>query len=488
MDALFALGFQASAALTDWEAEGRAALEARKAVRPIGGPAKNVILFIGDGMDVTTITAARIHAGQQAGGTGEEHVLYFENLPFTGFSKTYNTNLQVPDSAGTATAMLSGQKTKAGVVNVDQTVARGDCDASLDKRLPTIIEVAAETERAIGIVSTARITHATPASVYASSPDRDWEADSDLPRQSQCTDIAAQLIEAGSAYDIRLALGGGRRNFFPEAMADPEYPDRNGDRADGRDLTAAWRALSSDHQVVFSADELAATDRGAKVLGLFEPSHMRYEADRDDDRAGEPSIAEMTSFAIERLAADEEGFFLLVEGGRIDHAHHEGNAYRALTDVIAFDDAVRVAIEMTDPSETLIIVTADHGHTMTFAGYPHRGNPILGVVRSVNGQGQADALPVQANDQKPYTALSYANGPGARIVPATESARAGRPFVTDQEALTEDYRQQATVPLFSETHGGQDVGVYAVGPGAHYLSGVNEQTNIYYVMEDALKR
>lgn len=488
MDALLALGFQATTALTDWEAEGRAALEARKAVQPIEGPAKNVILFIADGMDVTTSTAARILAGQLAGSSGEEHVLHFETLPFTGFSKTYNTNLQVPDSAGTVTAMISGQKTKAGVINVDQTVARGDCEAALEHRLPTIIEVAAETDRAIGVVSTARITHATPAAVYASSPDRDWEADTDLPKDSACTDIAAQLIEAGSVYDIRVALGGGRLNFLPGAIADPEYPDRNGERDDGRDLTSAWRALSSDHAVVYSSEDLAATPEDAKVLGLFEPSHMKFEVDRGDDAAGEPSIAEMTAFAIERLSQDEDGYFLMVEAGRVDHAHHGGNAYRALTDAIAFDDAVKVASEMTDPSETLIIVTADHGHTMTFAGYPHRGNPITGVVRSVNSQGQADALPVQANDQKPYTTLSYANGPGARIVPATETTRAGRPFVTDEEAITKDYRQQATVPLFSETHGGQDVAIYAIGPGAHYLSGVNEQTIIYYVMEDVLKR
>ncbi|MEM7740940.1 MAG: alkaline phosphatase [Pseudomonadota bacterium] len=488
MDALFALGFQAAAAVTDWEAEGRAALEARKAVQPIEGPAKNVILFIADGMDVTTSTAARIFDGQNKGGLGEENVLHFETLPFTGFSKTYNTNLQVPDSAGTATAMLSGQKTKAGMVNVDQTVARGDCEASLGSRLPTIIEVAAETNRAIGIVSTARVTHATPASVYASSPDSDWEADSDLPAGVACTDIAAQLIEAGSAYDLRLVLGGGRRNFLPSAMADPEYPDERGDRTDARDLTAAWRALSRDHEVVFTADALAATRQGGKILGLFEPSHMQFEADRGEDRGGEPSIAAMTAFAIEQLSVDGDGFFLMVEGGRVDHAHHGGNAFRALTDVIAFDAAVKVATEMTDPSETLIIVTAGHGHTLTFAGYPHRGNPILGVVRSVNSQGQNDALPIQANDQKPYTALSYANGPGARIVPATENSRAGRPFVTNEEALTEDYRQQATVPLYSETHGGQDVAIYALGPGAHLLSGVNEQTNIYYVMEDVLKR
>ncbi|MEM7518166.1 MAG: alkaline phosphatase, partial [Planctomycetota bacterium] len=177
MDFMLALGFQAATAVTDWEAEGRAALEAAKDRQPIEGPAKNVILFIADGMDVTTSTAARILAGQKAGGTGEENLLTFESLPFTGFSKTYNTNLQVPDSAGTATAMLSGHKTKAGVLNVDQSVALGDCEGAVGKRLPTILEVAEDTGRATGVVSTARITHATPASLYSSSPSRDWESD-----------------------------------------------------------------------------------------------------------------------------------------------------------------------------------------------------------------------------------------------------------------------------------------------------------------------
>ncbi|MEM9810722.1 MAG: alkaline phosphatase [Pseudomonadota bacterium] len=494
MDFLFALGLQASTAvtdqaeLTDWEAQGRAALEARMAVEPIEGPAKNVILFIADGMDVTTSTAARILAGQQMGLAGEEHRLAFETLPFTGFSKTYNTNLQVPDSAGTATAMLSGQKTKAGVVNVDQTVARGDCAGSKDHQLPTILEVAAETERAVGIITTTRITHATPAAVYAASPDRDWERDTNIPKGATCTDIATQLIEAGAAYDIRVVLGGGRANFLPKGTPDPEYSERTGDRGDERDLTAAWQAISRRHTVVTSTEEFAASKKADRVLGLFEPSHMKYEIDREDDESGEPSIAAMTAFAIDRLDHNRQGFFLMVEGGRVDHAHHGGNANRALHDVIAFDDAVKVAMEMTDPSDTLIIVTADHGHTMSFSGYPQRGNPILGLVRSVNGLGEPDAIPVQAQDQKPYTTLGYANGPGARIVPATEKIRAGRPFINDDDVLSTDYRQQSAVPLFSETHGGQDVAIYARGPGAHYLSGVNEQTIIYYVMEEVMKR
>lgn len=488
MDILLALGFQAAAAVTDWEAEGRAALEAAKERQPIEGPAKNVILFIADGMDVTTSTAARILAGQKNGGTGEENLLTFESLPFTGFAKTYNTNLQVPDSAGTATAMLSGHKTKAGVINVDQTVARGDCEGAEGHRLPTILEVAQETGRASGVVSTARITHATPASLYASSPDRDWESDRSLPGGSGCTDIATQLIEAAASYDLQVALGGGRVNFLPEGTPDPEYPERSGGRQDSKDLMAAWRGMSRRHKTVTTTAELDETGGRDIVLGLFEPSHMKYEHDRVGDAGGEPSIAEMTAYAIKRLSRDRDGFFLLVEGGRVDHAHHGGNAYRALTDTIAFDEAVKTALEMTDPQETLIIVTADHGHTLSFAGYPHRGNPVHGVVKSVDGTGAPVAVPEQAGDQKPYTSLGYANGSGAKVVPAIEGRPAGRPFIDEDEALDPDYKQQALVPMFSETHGGQDVAIYARGPGAHYLSGVNEQNVIYYVMEDALRR
>jgi alkaline phosphatase len=489
MDLLLALGFQAAAAVTDWEAEGRTALQAAKQTEEIEGPAKNVILFIADGMDITTSTAARILAGQQRGYQGEEYLLTFEGLPFTGFAKTYNTNLQVPDSAGTATAMMTGHKTKAGVINVDQTVARGDCEGSKGHRLPSILEVAQETGRSSGVVSTARITHATPATLYASAASRDWESDKDLPANAEgCPDIAAQLIDAAASYDLLVALGGGRRNFLPEATQDPEYDTQTGRREDARDLMAAWRGISRRHKTVTTASELMEVGGRDRVLGLFEPSHMMYDHDRMEREADEPSLAEMTSFAIERLSRDRDGYFLMVEGGRVDHAHHSGNAYRALTDTIAFDDAVRTALEMTDPKETLVIVTADHGHTMSFQGYPKRGNPITGLVRGVGPDGEPLDLPEQANDQRPYATLSYANGPGARPGPATADGDTGRPFLTDEEVARPEHRQQATVPLYSETHGGQDVAIYAKGPGAHLFSGVHEQNYIYYVMEDVLRR
>jgi alkaline phosphatase len=124
---------------------------------------------------------------------------------------------------------------------------------------------------------------------------------------------------------------------------------------------------------VSSAEELRALDpsAGERVLGLLNRSHLAFEHDRDD--AEEPSLAEMTRFAIESLSTNENGYYLMVEAGRVDHAHHGVNAYRAMTDMVALADAVRAAEEMTDPDETLMIVTADHSHVFTIAGYPRRG-------------------------------------------------------------------------------------------------------------------
>lgn len=477
------------AATPDWVAIGEQTLAANKAKTPIDRPAKNVILMVADGMDITTITAGRIYAGQKAGGSGEENILALESLPHVALAKTYNTDMQVPDSAGTATAMLSGHKTRAGVINIDQSVVRGDCAGSQGKALPTFMNVAAETGRAIGIISTARITHATPAAVYAHSPSRNWEADTDLPEDAAgCTDIAQQLIEAAKTNPIKLVLGGGRRNFLPATAPDPEYPDRKGARGDDKDLTAQWADTSRRHKFVWDKDgfDKLRTRGGQIILGLFEPSHMNYEADRAGDTGGEPSLAEMTSFAIDRLSRERDGYFLLVEGGRVDHAHHGGNAARALEDLAAFDAAVATVLEKTDPQETLVIVTADHGHTMAIQGYPRRGNPILGLVRVPARDGEAEeGTLLPAADGKPYTTLAYTNGPGSPFAGPTPEGGFERAFVTDEEAQSLDYRQPSIIPGGSETHGGQDVSVHARGPQAHLINGVFEQNYIYYVMREA---
>ncbi|MFY7746214.1 MAG: alkaline phosphatase [Erythrobacter sp.] len=439
----------------------------RRHAPPPEPKAKNVILFIGDGMGISTITAARIYAGQKQGQTGEEFQLSFEKFANVALVKTYNTNAQVPDSAGTATAIHSGQKTRIGVLGIGPAAEKGVCRDALANPLPLMGEEVKKRGLALGIVTTTRITHATPASVYSRSADRDWESDTNIPADQQgqgCKDIALQLAEA--KFDV--ALGGGTGMFYGK--------NGGGRRTDAAaDLPAAWAAKNGG-VVVRDAAALAAAPMDKPVLGLFNPSHMTFMADRKPDSA-EPTLTDMTAQAIARLKADPDGFYLMVEGGRIDHGHHAGQAGYALEEAVEFARAVQYALDHTDPADTLIMVTADHSHVFTIAGYPKRGNDILGLVVPPKGTGEdgGDGIsPLLAADGKPYTTLGYANGPGA---------------VTGERPMPETgikARQQSLVPTGIETHGGEDVALFATGPGAERARGMIEQNVIYTIIRKAL--
>lgn len=427
--------------------------------------AKNVILFVGDGMGVSTVTAARIYEGQQRGLSGEENLLSFERFPQTALVKTYNTDAQVPDSAGTATAMNAGVKTRIGFIGVGEAATPGDCATGKAHHLPSIAEAAKRAGLQVGIVTTTRITHATPAAVYGHIVSRDWESDKDIPaseRPEGCTDLAAQLV----AFPFDVALGGGKAKFFGSTGG--------GERLDpAARLPQDWAARTGGSYVETAA-ALAAAPRGKPVLGLFTGSHMSYMVDRKPG-SSEPTLTEMTAAAIDRLNAGGRGYYLMVEGGRIDHAHHAGQAGYALEETVELARAVRHAVENTDPRETLILVTADHSHVFTIAGYPKRGNPILGLVTGGGeGAGSPDQ-PAVASDGQPYSTLGYANGPGA-----VKGAR-GMPETSVQA------RQQALVPLPSETHGGEDVALYATGPGSQGVRGVMEQDRIGVLIRKALR-
>ncbi len=433
--------------------------------------AKNVILFIGDGMGISTITAARIFDGQSQGKMGEEHVLPFEEFPHLALVKTYNTNQQVPDSAGTATAMMTGEKTRAGVINIGPQALRNDCIGSKTNRLRSIGQDAVSRGIGVGIVTTARITHATPATIYAQSPERDWEADSNIPqaqRNKGCQDIATQLL----SFPFDIALGGGLRNFVGEG--------KSGKRESfNEDLTVGWE--SAGGTLVTTHNELKAQKSDDRILGLFADSHLTYMLDRQDNST-EPTLTEMTSAAINHLNSNEKGYFLMVEGGRIDHGHHDGRAGYALTETQEFARSVQYAVDNTNPRDTLILVTADHSHVFAIAGYPTRGNPILGLVNGNDEHGEPTGKPILAADGAPYSTLGYINGPGA-------VSTANRPAPsTDITSL-----QQALIPTLSsptgtdlsETHGGEDVALYATGPGAEKVHGVIEQNKIYEIMTSA---
>jgi alkaline phosphatase len=479
-----------------WVTKGEAALKAVQQITPNHHSAKNVILFVGDGMGISTITAARIFEGQHKGVDGEGNQLAFEKLPYLALSKTYSANQQTADSAPTMTAMVTGVKTNDSMISVSQTIKRNEKDRQKieAEKLTTILELAELKGLSTGIISTARLTHATPAATYAHTSNRDWETNSQLPADTEIKDIASQLVdhfgESGIGDGLEVALGGGRTKFMTASEFDPEYPEKKGERTDGRHLIDEYQqkfgAKYVWNKTQFNAINAHNTKR---LLGLFEPSHMQYEHDRVV-KDNEPSLSEMTSKAIEILSKNKTGYFLMVEAGRIDHAHHAGNAYRALSETVALSDAVQTALSTVDLDNTLIIVTADHSHTFTIAGYPARGNPILGKVISPD-----EVNSTKAEDGKPYTTLSYANGVGYHaddsdghdIQEKNVSLQAGRyTDLTNVDTQKPNFRQEANVPLESETHAGEDVAIYAGGPKAHLMIGAQEQTHIFYVMKHAL--
>ncbi|KAK8762955.1 hypothetical protein V5799_034442 [Amblyomma americanum] len=330
-----------------WYRYNRKALERRLSTEKREGRAQNVILFIGDGMGISTITAARVFKGQLAGKTGETSALIFEKFPHASLSK--------------------------------------------------------------------------------------------------------------------FIAGGGREHFLvPEEAAQSGQPGR---RPDSRNLIEEWSHLKQADRMSAHVcttwkdiDDLDPA-RAETVLALLASGDLPYE-DLDDIRQGRSRLAKLTEKAIQILSKNPDGFLLLVEAGQIDKGHHETLAQRSLAEVLSLDLAVSKAVQMTRPDETLIVVTADHGHTFVMGGKPHRGANIFGL----------------DDKQVPRTVLNYAVGPG---------------YHQDYSNLTLDATSNvdfAFPSVYGEkagTHSGEDVAVFAYGPYAHLFSGVHEQTYIYEVIRYA---
>ncbi|MNQ76185.1 Alkaline phosphatase precursor [compost metagenome] len=179
----------------------------------------------------------------------------------------------------------------------------------------------------------------------------------------------------------------------------------------------------------------------------------------------------MTAKAIDLLSQNSQGYFLMVEGGRIDHALHATNAKRSLTDAVALDEAVKTALGKVDLSDTLIVVTADHDHTMTINGYSAKGNPVLDLVKNGDGSTQNDV------DGKPFTTLVFGNGPNRADL---------RPTLTSNQVMGDDYLQETGVKLGSETHGGGDVMLFAGGAGSDRFKGTLDNTLVFGKLREAL--
>lgn len=393
--------------------------------------AENIVYFIGDGMGPAQVTAARIYKN---GASGEG--LHMDAMEQTGIVRTWAANNMVTDSAAAGTALASGVKTNIFSVGVD---AEGnDVESMLVK--------ARRKGMSTGIISTARITHATPAAFYAHTRNR-------LAEPS----IAVQLIESG---DWDLAMGGGRQFFMTNLQMDGET-DQKGLRGDGRDLLK--EAADKGIRLVQTREQFDALVRDAgkgedpigRVLGIFNADHMAYELERGADVWGEPSLREMTELAIDILDDNPNGYFLLVEGGRIDHAAHAGFGKLMLAEVVAFDDAIAAALasESAEGAKPLVVVTADH----------ETGGLAINGYDSIEIKGDALLTSTKAVGNE---VLSFSSGPGAKR-PEGEMDRADPRYL--QPALT--YSDSAV-------HTGVDVAVYAHGPGSENFAGTMDNTDV----------
>ena len=447
---------------------------------PVVQTPKNVLFFLGDGMGITTLTAARIYK------VGEDGSLTIDTLPETAFVHTYSNDAQVTDSAPSMSAYMTGVKMNNEVVSMSATTKATDangkpyhtnydstCPSSNGTPVDTLLELMKAKGYGTGVVTTTRITHATPAATYSHVCHRDAE-----------NTIAAALVPGGAGFNAKLGdgvdviFGGGTDYFIPK--------EDGGKRNDKRNLVNELKAKYGYAANKADFDKLPVD--GTRIAGLFTKSHMAYDLDRDASK--EPSLAEMTGKAIDALVAKKKGFFLMVEGGRIDHALHATNARRALQDTVAFDDAIKLALDKmqkTDPGlkNTLIVVTADHDHTLQMNGYAARtgktepGKPgVLGLVKNYVGP----ATPSKDVDGNPYTIIGFGNGP---------KRLATRGPIDDTALEDKNYLQEAVVPMDpasdSETHGGADVFLGASGLGADKFSGVITNTDVFGLIRKAVE-
>ncbi|WP_300438741.1 alkaline phosphatase [Zoogloea sp.] len=444
------------------------------------GEATNVIFFLGDGMGPTTVTASRIYKYGEAG------QLTMESLKRTARIKTYSLDGQTTDSAPSMAAYMTGVKMRNEVISMSADTQPRDpvtkrnytsgvdstCPAGNGTPVTTLLELAKAAGKSVGAVTTTTVTHATPAATYAHICNRNGE-----------NAIAAQAVPGGAGYNSALGagldvlLGGGTDHFLPISLG--------GKRTDGRDLTAELKAQG--YTYVNSGTALKALDTAAttRLVGLFSKSLMNYELDRAKpaNAIDEPSLADMTEKAIKLLQKNGKGFFLMVEGGRIDHALHNTNAKRALEDTIAFDDAIKRALGLVDLKNTLVVVTADHDHTMTFNGYSHKGNNILGKVSDIKPTTvQGKTVLAKAGDGLPYTALVFGNGAVRKPV---------RDDLTSVDTTADDYYQEVGVKLgtagaYPETHGGGDVMLFSSGAGNAGFKGTLDNTRVFGLVKSAM--
>ncbi len=444
---------------------GSVKLESANSVNP-ANHVKNVILLVGDGMGLTQIYVPDRYLEDLY----HKH-LVIPTIKTRGLITTYSLSSEVTDSAAAATALFSGYKTINHMIN---ELPNG----SIPHR--TLGEIFKAEGKSVGIVTTTRLTHATPAGIYAHVKSRYEE-----------NKIALQLLK----FQPTVALGGGLEYFLPKS--------EGGKRTDGLNLIKAFE--KDGYTVVFNKTQLEEVNpaKTEKLLGVFSKSHMAFEVDREHVPSDEnqPSLAEMTSVALKILSKNPKGFFLMVEGGRIDHACHEHDPKAEIMDTIAFDKAVRVALEFqkTHP-DTLVIVTADHetGGMSVGRGTFYAAN--FSALKNINCSvsylvKQIEKNPSRSNVEKLiekwwHTRLTkeedellFSHNLTSKVT--EKNILMWYPNVNEYVknwagfALSKIESARAKIGWTSYAHTGVPVPVYAVGPDSQLFKGFYDNTGIY---------
>jgi alkaline phosphatase len=407
---------------------------------------ENVILMIPDGCGPASMTMARdyVRDVEQTGHRGGEG-LVLDSLQ-VGSVHTYATDRRVTDSAAGATAYACGVKTYYTAVAVD----------TLKRKIATVLEGAEEKGMSTGLVATSRITHATPAAFSAHVASRYEE-----------NEIARQQL----TRDIEVILGGGRRHFLPAS--------EGGVREDGRNLLQEADDLG--YNVV---ETRKAFDRLEElpVLGLFTPAHMSYEIDRQSSE--EPSLSEMTRKALSLLRdSSEEGFFLMIEGSRIDHAGHDNDPAAHLREILEYDRTVSEVLSFArSDGQTLVVSVSDH----ETGGLSLVGGWEPDVLDGVTGSREQIAAEITEGSSSPEEVVRRRTG--IELSPDEEETLEN--VRSDSEQLqgrvSELISSWAGLDWATGGHTAVDVNLYAYGPGSDRFVGHHDNTYIGRTVADLL--
>jgi alkaline phosphatase len=352
---------------------------------------KNIIFMIPDGCSQSIQTLARWYMGVD---------LTLDTMN-AGMVRNDMADSVITDSAAAASAFASGHKTSNGFLSVgprsDTALTTYNDQYALQRPyqpLATILEMAKYKGKSTGLVATSRITHATPAAFASHVYSRNWP-----------NDIMEQYVYQG----LTVALGGGRRHLLPGALGGKRDSASYVEFPDGENLEQVL--IDRGYTMVYTRDELnaVAVQPNTKLWGAFASSHMQPDIDRQYFAPDEPSLAEMTAKAIEVLSQNQNGFFLMVEGSQVDWAGHNNDPIYMVTDFIAFDKAVKVAVDFASADgKTLVVAFPDHNTggmkigqydasmAYTATKFEDLVNPLMGMTTTANGV--VAMLPASWND------------------------------------------------------------------------------------------